>query len=205
MQTVPGRSRPGPHQRSCRTTAVGFDDARHRRRTVRFAIGTTSLGRVNLDPGAARRLRDRRERGRGGPWILPGPHSPQGVPADRSRRDRFDALVLSAVAELEAWWPAELAEVEFGVEEVPWVEDDWQPAEVPVATLVHRSSRRPARIVVYRLPIRTRAHRAARPAIERDLVYAALIHQVAELLGRPPHEIDQRPAPAARAVAQPSG
>ena len=112
--------------------------------------------------------------------------------------------MLGAVAELEAWWPTELAEVEFGVEEVPWVEDEWQPAEVPVATLVHRSSRRPARIVVYRLPIRTRALRAARPAIERDLVYAALIHQVAELLGRPPHEIDRRPALANRAVGQPS-
>jgi hypothetical protein len=149
-------------------------------------------------------MRDRRDRRRS-PWILPGPHSPDGVPADRSRRDRFDALVLRAVADLEAWWPTELAEVEFGVEEVPWVDDDWRPDQVPVATLVRGSSRRPARIVVYRLPIRTRVLRAGRPMIERDLVYAALIHQVAELLGRPPHEIDRRPTQATRTAGQPSG
>ena len=124
---------------------------------------------------------------------MPGPHSPDGVPADRSRRERFDALVLRAVADLETWWPAELADVEFGVEEVPWVDDDWRPEQVPVATLVRRANKRPARIVVYRLPIRTRALREARPALERDLVYAALIHQVAELLGRTPEEVDRRP------------
>jgi Zincin-like metallopeptidase len=124
---------------------------------------------------------------------VPGPHSPDGVPADSSRRERFDALVLRAVADLETWWPAELADVEFGVEEVPWVDDDWRPEQVPVATLVRRSNKQPARIVVYRLPIRTRALREAGPALERDLVYAALIHQVAELLGRAPEEIDRRP------------
>ncbi|MGH3485725.1 MAG: metallopeptidase family protein [Nocardioidaceae bacterium] len=148
---------------------------------------------MHLDAGPPRRSRDRRGRDRGGPSIVPGPHSPDGVPADRSRRERFDALVLRAVADLETWWPAELADVEFGVEEVPWVDDDWRPEQVPVATLVRRSNKRPARIVVYRLPIRARALREARPALERDLVYAALIHQVAELLGRTSDEIDRRP------------
>ena len=167
-------------------------------------MATTSLGRMN--PDGARRTRDRRERRRGGPWIVPGPHTPAGVPAERSRRERFDALVLSVVSELETWWPAELADVEFGVEEVPWVDDDWQPEEVPVATLVRRSSRHPARIVIYRLPIRTRALRASRPALEADLVYAALIHQVAELLDRTPEEIDRRPArEPTRMAGQPSG
>jgi len=159
-----------------------------------------------MNSDGPQRTRDRRERRRGGPWIVPGPHTPAGVPAERSRRERFDALVLRAVAELESWWPSELADVEFGVEEVPWVEDDWRPEAVPVATLVRRSSRHPARIVVYRLPIRTRAHRAARPTLESDLVYAALIHQVAELLNRTPEEIDRRPArDAERLAGQPSG
>ena len=159
-----------------------------------------------MSPDAPRRTRDRRERKRGGPWIVPGPHTPAGVPAERSRRERFDALVLRAVAELETWWPAELAEVEFGIEEVPWVDDDWRPEEVPVATLVRRSSHHPARIVVYRLPIRTRVHRASRPTLESDLVYAALIHQVAELLDRTPAEIDKRPTrDPARLAGQPSG
>lgn len=143
-------------------------------------------------PTGRRGCRDRRGRNRRGPWVLPGPHTPEGVPGDRSRRERFDAVVAGVVGELEKRWSAELAGVEFGVEEVPWVDDDWQPERVPLATLVPGRSRRPTRIVVYRLPIRARLVREAIPGGERDLVYAALVNQVAELLGRSPDEIDPR-------------
>jgi hypothetical protein len=144
--------------------------------------------------GSPPRTRDRRGRSRRTPWILPGPHSPDGVPATRSRRERFDAIVLGVVADLESRWPHELADVEFGIEEVPWVDDDWRPAQVPLATLVHRSARRRPRIVVYRLPIRVRAARAGDTLDETDLVRAAVVVQVAELLGRPPEEVDPRPS-----------
>ena len=123
---------------------------------------------------------------------MPGPHAPDGVPGERSRRKRFDAVVASVVADLEKPWRAELRGVEFGVEEVPWVDDDWQPEQVPLATLVPGRSREPTRIVVYRLPIRARLLREGSAIRERDLVYAALVERVAELLGRTPDEVDPR-------------
>jgi hypothetical protein len=137
-------------------------------------------------------IRDRRGRDRRGLWIVPGPHTPDGVPGERSRRERFDAVVAGVVAELEKPWRAELDGVEFGVEEVPWVDDDWQPERVPLATLVPGRSREPTRIVVYRLPIRARLLRDANTARERDLVYAALVDRIAELLGRSPDDVDPR-------------
>jgi hypothetical protein len=138
------------------------------------------------------RTRDRRGRRPRTPWILPGPQSPGGVPAIRNRREKFDATVVGIIADLESRWPSELADVEFGIEEVPWVDDDWRPEHVPLATLVHRTSRRAPRIVVYRLPIRARSARGSDTVGERDLVRAALVAQVAELLGRPYEEVDPR-------------
>jgi hypothetical protein len=54
-------------------------------------------------------------RGRG----MRGTLTPQEVPLYRSRAQRFDDLVLEAVAQLEPRWQAELAGVEFAVEEIP--------------------------------------------------------------------------------------
>jgi predicted Zn-dependent protease with MMP-like domain len=50
--------------------------------------------------------------------------APQDVPLHRTRAERFDELVLQAVARLEPQWEAHLAAVEFAVEEIP-------PAEAP--------------------------------------------------------------------------
>jgi predicted Zn-dependent protease with MMP-like domain len=50
--------------------------------------------------------------------------APQDVPLHRTRAERFDELVLQAVARLEPQWEAHLAGVEFAVEEIP-------PAEAP--------------------------------------------------------------------------
>ena len=48
------------------------------------------------------------------------------MPLHRTRAERFDDLVLQAVARLEPQWEAHLSGVEFAVEEIP-------PAEVPAA------------------------------------------------------------------------
>jgi predicted Zn-dependent protease with MMP-like domain len=48
------------------------------------------------------------------------------VPLHRTRAERFDDLVLQAVARLEPQWEAHLSGVEFAVEEIP-------PTEVPAA------------------------------------------------------------------------
>lgn len=63
-------------------------------------------------PSAARR-RDRHGRG------LRGALVPPGVPLHRTRAERFDDLVLQAVARLEPRWEAQLANIEFAVEEIP--------------------------------------------------------------------------------------
>jgi Zincin-like metallopeptidase len=58
------------------------------------------------------------------------------VPLYRSRSDRFDDLVLLAVSQLEPRWDAELADVEFGVEEIPPViPDSGDPEPIPLARL----------------------------------------------------------------------
>jgi len=71
-------------------------------------------------PERATRARRRDRHGRG----LRGVLAPQDVPLHRTRAERFDDLVLQAVARLEPQWEAHLAGVEFAVEEIP-------PAEVP--------------------------------------------------------------------------
>jgi predicted Zn-dependent protease with MMP-like domain len=45
--------------------------------------------------------------------------APPEIPLHRTRAERFDDLVLQAVARLEPRWEAQLAGIEFGVEEIP--------------------------------------------------------------------------------------
>lgn len=132
-------------------------------------------------------MRDRRDRGRRGPLALPGPLSRQGVPAQLSRREQFDAVVLDVADELMRRCGPELRDVEFGVEEVPLLPPHWRGSSVPPATLVRGAAGTPTRIVVFRLPMHSRA---AGPADLERRVRAALVGQVAELLGRAPEDID---------------
>ncbi|HUB42297.1 MAG TPA: metallopeptidase family protein [Streptosporangiaceae bacterium] len=69
---------------------------------------------------ATGRVRRRDRHGRG----LRGSLVPPDVPLYRSRSDRFDDLVLLAVSQLEPRWEAELAGIEFSVEEIPPVIPD---------------------------------------------------------------------------------
>ncbi|MBA2531432.1 MAG: metallopeptidase family protein [Nocardioidaceae bacterium] len=135
-------------------------------------------------------MRDRRGRGHRGPRLLPGPLSPGGVPAQLTRSQHFDDLVLDVVADLETRWKTELHGVEFGVEEAPWLPEDWRPRAVPLSTLVRGNARSPTRIVVFRLTVQQRAHGPAQ--LER-LVRDVLVARVAELLGRDSDEIDPDP------------
>ena len=58
------------------------------------------------------------------------------MPLYRSRAQRFDDLVLEAVAQLEPRWEAELSSVEFAVEEIPPADlPDDDPEPVPLARL----------------------------------------------------------------------
>lgn len=69
------------------------------------------------------RIRRRDRHGRG----LRGVLAPEDVPLHRTRAERFDDLVLQAVARLEPQWEAHLSGVEFAVEEIP-------PLDVPAGS-----------------------------------------------------------------------
>jgi hypothetical protein len=124
--------------------------------------------------------------------------APQGVPLNRSRSELFDDFVLDAVEELEEHWKAELAGVEFAVEDVPPAQSvpatEFDPETIvdrgiPLGRL-HRdgigSLTRPV-VVVYRRPIEARA--ADRDDCA-DLVFMVVAELAAELIGRDIDEVD---------------
>jgi predicted Zn-dependent protease with MMP-like domain len=149
-------------------------------------------GGAARDGGRAARIRRRDSHGRG----LRGTLTPQDVPLYRSRAQRFDDLVLEAVAQLEPRWGGELSGVEFAVEEIPaadLADDDAEP--VPLARLDPstataadpRHPGRPARIVLYRRPLMARADDEEDL---RELVLDVVIEEFARLLGIDPQEVD---------------
>jgi hypothetical protein len=118
------------------------------------------------------------------------------VPLTRTRGEEFDDLILDAVEALERTWAAELADVEFAVEEVPQVPANgpihYNPEVIddngiPLGRLVRPNAEvaHPV-IVIYRRPLETRA-------IDRedraDLVYSVVAELVAEALGKDVDEI----------------
>lgn len=117
---------------------------------------------------------------------------PPTMPASRSRAERFDEVILDAVAALERRWRNELRGVEFGVEDVPPSEPaPWEFGGVPLGRYFPADG--PAglghRIVLYRLPIVARAEDEAELVA---LVGEVVVEQVAHMLGRSPDEIDPR-------------
>ena len=148
-------------------------------------------------PPATARIRRRDRHGRG----LRGPLAPVGSPLYRSRAERFDDLVLQAVAQLEPRWESELAGVEFAVEEVPsgdLTAEQFLPDADPVPLARARpgvarsrepgaASAGPARIVLYRRPLLARAEGEDELG---ELVLDVVIEEFARLLGLDPQTID---------------
>jgi predicted Zn-dependent protease with MMP-like domain len=133
-----------------------------------------------------RRIRDRHGRGLRGPEILP---RQLGTPERPTARERFDALVLGVVEEIEARWSARLGLVEYAVEDAPQIPDDWSAETVPLSSLIRGQGTQPTRIVVFRRPIEHRCE--SREDLEA-LVLTVVVEQVAELLGIPAEEVDPR-------------
>lgn len=105
----------------------------------------------------------------------------------QSRRDAFDDFVLDAAERLEETCGRAFPVVEFAVEDVPRGPAPWDRREVPLGRLYPATGTRPARIVVYRRPVETRApERRDVAAIVADVV----TEQVASLLGVRPEELD---------------
>lgn len=135
-----------------------------------------------------RRVRDRHGRGARGPMISAG-----GRLRWPSARERFDALVVAAVSDLETLitgrWQDRLGLVEYAVEDAPVLPEDWEGAHVPLSALVRGSGTKPTRLVIFRRPIE---HRADSKPDLAALVHLVLIEQLAELLGTSPDQIDPR-------------
>lgn len=135
-------------------------------------------------PRAVGPVRRRDRRGRG----LRGPLLPAGLPAHRSRAERFDDLVLGSVERLEVRWGRHLDGVEFAVEDVPPADPaPWESGGVPLGRGFPREPGLPARLVVYRRPVESRTADADELA---ELVHEVVVDQVAHLLGRSAGDID---------------
>ncbi len=120
---------------------------------------------------------------------LRGPLLPASLPAARTRAERFDDLVLDAVELLERRWAEQLAGVEFAVEDVPPSDPaPWEDDVVPLGRLFPAQGQRPARVVLYRRPLETRADGDDLD----DLVADVVVEQVAHLLDLPPEDVDPR-------------
>lgn len=123
-----------------------------------------------------------------GPAVLAGPLSPRNVPRVMGPREAFDTLVLALVEDLATRWE-ELRRVEFAVEEAPLLPEDWSASSVPLASLVPASGSTPTRLVLFRRPMELRCETRADLSA---MILTVLVEQAAELLGRPPEEIDPR-------------
>ncbi len=112
-----------------------------------------------------------------------------GTPETPTDRERFDELVLDVVTDLERRWGDRLGLLEYAVEEVPSLPDDWSTASVPLSSLVRGGGGRPTRVVLFRRPIEHRAD--TRQDLEAMLL-TVLVEQVAELLGLSPEDVHPR-------------
>ena len=122
-----------------------------------------------------------------GPAVLPGPLTTAGSPRRPTRRDRFDTQVLEVVEALEERWADDLGRMELAVEEAPVLPEGWDETTVPLASVVRRGE--DVRLVVFRRPIELRA---TTPEDLSALILTVVVEQVAELLGKAPHEVDPR-------------
>ena len=136
--------------------------------------------------GPRRRTRDRRGRGMRGPGVVP---DWPGTPALRTTRQRFDQLVLDVVTPLDEKWQRHLGLVEYAVEDAPMLPDDWGDETVPLSSLVRGKGQDPTRLVIFRRPIE---HRATNRDELEAMVHTVVVEQLAELLGLPPGEVDER-------------
>lgn len=121
-----------------------------------------------------------------GPGVLP---VEPGRPATRTTRDRFDALALAIVTEIDSRWSDRLGLVEYAVEDAPQIPDDWEPGNVPLSSLVRGTGATPTRLVLFRRPIE---HRAEGRAELEGMLLTVVVEQVAELLGIDAELVDPR-------------
>ncbi len=129
--------------------------------------------------------RSRHGRGRRGPLM------PMHLPAYRSRPERFDDAVMASAQRLSQRWPGEIEKIDFLIDPVPSDKLLEQAAalgeRVPLASSKPAAPSRPARIIIYRLPIEQIAENTGELL---DLVHQCVVHEVAQLWMKPISEVD---------------
>ena len=125
-----------------------------------------------------------------GPGVVP---RVPGQPELRTARQRFDDLVLGIVQEVDARWSEKLGLVEYAVEDIPVLPPDWHERQVPISSMIRGKGGEPSRIVFFRRPMERRSE--TRTDLEA-MVLTVVVEQIAELLGLPPEDVDDRYGPA---------
>jgi predicted Zn-dependent protease with MMP-like domain len=107
-----------------------------------------------------------------------------------TRRELFDELVLDSATRLEPRIGPSFADVEFAVEDVPPSDPaPWERDGVPLGRTFPGHGRQPARIVIYRRPVESRASDLRElTSVVQDVV----VEQVAALFGMAPGDLDPR-------------
>lgn len=110
------------------------------------------------------------------------------LPRYRTRSGMFDDMVAAQIRRLNGAWPQLIRPVQFAVEDVPPSEPaPWEPEPSLSSQCFPASHGIPARIVLYRMPIQSKAQdRVDLQLIIRDEV----VLRLAELYGRRPEELD---------------
>lgn len=132
--------------------------------------------------GLTRNRRDRHGRGARGVTFLPT------VPAWRTRREKFDQLVVD-LATLAARKHPEVSRIEFGVEDIPPSDPaEWESARAVLGRLfpADKSGKLATRIVVYRLPIQWRCRTSEET---EQAVKAVLAEHLSSEIGCLPEEV----------------
>jgi predicted Zn-dependent protease with MMP-like domain len=139
---------------------------------------------------------------------------PPDVPLHRTRAERFDDLVLQAVARLEPQWEAHLSGIEFAVEEIPPADapvngprgpvplsrlepgtpsggpsgpGSWPAAPGAPEPDEDEDGPQPPRIVVYRRPLMARADGEDELG---ELIFDVVVEEFARILGIDPADVD---------------
>lgn len=110
------------------------------------------------------------------------------LPRYRTRSGMFDDLLAAHIRRLNNAWPELIKPIQFAVEDVPPSDPvPWELEPNVMSRLFPAAHGMPARIVLYRMPLQSRARN------RDDLQWAIrdeLVVRMAELYGRRPEEID---------------
>ncbi len=99
---------------------------------------------------------------------------------------RFDEMVLDAMGSIERRLGRPMDGLEVAVEDVPPSEPTPWETHVALGRLFPAEGSLPARVVIYRRPLETRAHTLAEMA---SMVHEVLAEQVASMLGMNPDDL----------------